>query len=255
MNILLEIYNKIILNETVSVNSVTDSIKNRYRVTINYEGDPSHGIAPGIRTIEVYAYGLTKAGNPVIRAYQPYGDTVTTVPSWKFFRIDRIKKWSPTYSLVTKPAPGFNPNGDKSMSTVYSIANFSEVPNISNMTGPKQSPRIVGKLDNIEKILADREKERQRNKEQHKILSNKPVYKNKIQEPEIKAVDKITNQEPETNKSKIQEPPIEPEVKGVDNKQNVFKPEGEMSELEKIKDLNRRIDNARKIDLNSIPKR
>lgn len=85
------------LIESVSINSITDSIKNLYQVVINYEGDPDHGIAPGKRVIEVYAYGLTKSGNPVIRAYQPYGDTASTVPEWKFFRLDRIKSWSPTY--------------------------------------------------------------------------------------------------------------------------------------------------------------
>jgi len=161
VNLLLEIFNKLILNESVNTNSVTDAIKNRYRVTINYEGDPSHGVAPGIRTIEVYAYGLTKAGNPVIRAYQPYGDTVTKVPSWKFFRLDRVKSWKPTYSLVTKPAAGFNPNGDRTMSVVYEIANFSNTVNTTNTTGPK----IVGKLDNIGDILADRNKEKFRNKQ------------------------------------------------------------------------------------------
>ena len=75
------------LIESVSINSITDSIKNLYQVVINYEGDPAHGIAPGKRVIEVQAYGLTKSGNPVIRAYQPYGDTASTVPEWKFFRL------------------------------------------------------------------------------------------------------------------------------------------------------------------------
>ena len=260
MNLLLEIYSKLILNESVSPNSVTDSIKNKYRVTINYEGDPAHGIAPGIRTIEIYAYGLTKAGNPVIRAYQPYGDTVSTVPSWKFFRLDRVKTWKPTYSLVTQPAPGFNPNGDKSMSEVYTIADFNQTPDITNATGPKQSPKKVGQLDNIEKILADREKEKQRNKEQGQII-NRPQAP--IQKPEVKGP-KINGSE----ENKSQEIP-EPEVSGVKAEPenvgpkqtpetpetpNTFKTKGE-EELDKIKDLNKRLDNARKIDLSTIPKR
>lgn len=79
--ILQEIYSKLFLTEGVSITSVSDAIKGRYRVTINYKGDPKHGIAPGLRTIETYVYGLTKAGNPCIRAYQPYGDTASKVPS------------------------------------------------------------------------------------------------------------------------------------------------------------------------------
>ncbi len=266
MNLLLEIYNKIILNESVSSNSVTDSIKNKYRVTINYEGDPSHGVAPGLRTIEVYAYGLTKAGNPVIRAYQPYGDTVSTVPNWKFFRLDRIKTWKPTYALVTQPAPGFNPNGDKSMSEVYTVADFNQTTDISNATGPKQSPKKVGQLDNIEKILADREKEKKRGKEYSKIINRpsapiqKPTPKEpningseenksqEISEPEVLGV----NQEPETIGPK--ETPESPKTPNEINNGNTFKTKGE-EELDKVKDLNRRLDNARKIDLSTIPRR
>ena len=76
MNILQEIYQKLFLAEAVaSVASVNDAIKGRYQVTINYKGDPKHGIAPGLRTIQIYVYGLTKVGNPCVRAYQPYGDT------------------------------------------------------------------------------------------------------------------------------------------------------------------------------------
>lgn len=264
MNLLYEIFNKLILKESISVNSITDSIEKRYRVAINYEGDPEHGIAPGLRTIEVYAYGLTKAGNPVIRAYQPYGDTASEVPNWKFFRLDRITSWKPTYSIVTRPAKGFNEHGDKSMSVVYSIANFSQTPDISNTTGPKQSPKIVGKLDNIESILADREKEKQRRKEQNKVISKftKPsISTNKINEPQIDGIENITPQ-------KIKEPEIispdqesEPMTGQKDLSSNekpendIFKPNGELNQLEKVKDLNRRIDQARKIDLDKIPKK
>lgn len=262
MNKLLEIFNKLILKESVSVNSIEDSIKNRYRVVINYEGDPSHGIAPGIRTIEVYAYGLTKAGNPVIRAFQPYGDTASKVPNWKFFRIDRIKSWKPTYSLVTKPANGFNPDGDRSMSVVYSIANFSDDIDISNMTGPKQTPKVVGQLDNIEKILADREKDKKNRQQQmSKAMTAKPKPEKLNTEPQISGLTQNNGQtieEPKINGIEdIKKDSIKPEVIQNQNteKPNVFKPEGELSQLDKIKDLNRRLDQARKIDLSSIPKK
>lgn len=255
MNLLFEIYNKIVLNETVSVNSVTDSINNRYRVTINYEGDPSHGIAPGPRTIEVYAYGLTSSGNPVIRAYQPYGDTASKVPSWKFFRLDRVKSWKATYSLVTKPAPGFNPDGDGSMSTVYSIANFNNDTNLDNKTGPKQTFKQVGTLDNFDKVTADRDRERKNKTEYNKIVNNQnqpeqpnvdntPYIKNNnIPEPKIDGIDNTT--------SSVSDNAIN-NVLGTD--QTLYKTKGE-EELDKVKDLNRRLDNARKIDLNTYNKK
>lgn len=229
-NLLLEIYRELFLTESVvNAQNISDIIKSRNEVTINYEGDPEHGVAPGIRTIQVYVYGLTKAGNPVIRAYQPYGDTASEVPEWKMFRLDRIKQWKPTFSIFSKPAPKFNPNGDKSMSVVYDIVNFEE-PATQNLTGPKQTYKPIGQLDNIDKILADREKEQQKNKEYNKIV-------------------KIPNYKPEL--------PKEPEIKGVPNKTKepeLYKTQGD-EELQRMKDLNKRMDNIKTIDLTKIPKR
>lgn len=200
--ILQEIYSKLFLTEGVSVSSVTDAIKGRYKVTINYKGDPKHGIAPGLRTIEAYVYGLTKSGNPCIRAYQPYGDTASKVPSWKLFRLDRIISWKPTFALITKPAPKFNPNGDGSMSKVFSIINFKTPTGTNNVDGPKQKFKQVGQLDDIEKVLADREKEKQRDKQFGKVINTpqKPVLNKNIPEP-------VINNEPNTST------PKQPEVK------------------------------------------
>ena len=64
---ILESLNKILLQESVSINSVNDAIDAHTRIIINYH-TKGEDIATGARIIEVYAYGLTKAGNPVIRA-------------------------------------------------------------------------------------------------------------------------------------------------------------------------------------------
>lgn len=142
MYLLEKILKKIFLNESVSVNDVTQSIDNHNRVIINYhsKGEDKN---TGARVIEVYAYGLTKAGNPVIRAFQPYGDTTSRVPSWKFFRLDRITAWKQTKQQFNRPADfyykglgDFNPNGDETMSVVYKIAKFGDEMNIPN-SGPK----------------------------------------------------------------------------------------------------------------------
>lgn len=130
MELLENIYNKILLTESVDVDDVNDAIDNHKRVIINYHtrGEDNN---TGARVIEVYAYGLTKAGNPVIRCFQPYGDTTSRVPSWKFFRLDRISEWQPTEQTFNRPADfyyknlgEFNPNGDETMSIVYKIAKF-----------------------------------------------------------------------------------------------------------------------------------
>ena len=119
-----------ILTENVEIGKVNDAINRTYEVVINYNsgGDNS---ASGERIIQPVAYGLTKAGNPVIRAFQPYGDTKTKTPAWKFFRLDRIESWKPKFKQTFEEPPGinaaegtYNPNGDGSMSTVLNMAVF-----------------------------------------------------------------------------------------------------------------------------------
>lgn len=121
------------LDETATPQQVMDAIKKRYEVKITYAGD-ENGKGKGVRLIQPVAYGKSKAGNPVIRAFQPFGDTTTKVPHWKLFRLDRIDKWSGLRNrkFDTPPAQQwggnaqgvFNPNGDKSMAEVYMVADF-----------------------------------------------------------------------------------------------------------------------------------
>lgn len=44
----------------------------------------------------------------------------------EIFRLDRILDWRPTGQYFTQARPDFNPNGDRSMSVVYDIANFND---------------------------------------------------------------------------------------------------------------------------------
>ena len=121
-----------VLNEGVSIKEINDAINSHCRVIINYHTNGKNKRI-GPRIIEVYAYGLSQSGNPVIRAFQPYGDTTTRIPSWKLFRLDRISTWRKTnqhfehsadfyYNNVGK----FNSEGDGSMSVVYKVSNFKQ---------------------------------------------------------------------------------------------------------------------------------
>ena len=116
---LYNLYSELILENTAR-NSIMDAIDKHYRVRIYYAGDDN--TAAGARTIEVYAYGMSKGGNQVIRAYQVFGDTKTIIPQWKLFRVDRITRWEPTGWTFDEPVsdrdpsiPRYNPNGDSSM--------------------------------------------------------------------------------------------------------------------------------------------
>ena len=144
MKTLKTILNEMLIVESASVEDVDSAIDKHERIIVNYhtKGEDKH---TGARVIEVYAYGLTKAGNPCIRVFQPYGDSTTTVPNWKFMRLDIISAWKPTGQIFTRPADfyyknlgNFNPNGDDTMSVVYKIAKFGnneQLPQSDN--GPK----------------------------------------------------------------------------------------------------------------------
>ncbi len=116
-----------VITEDVEIGKVNDAIARTYEVKINYQSDNDN--ASGERIIQPVAYGLTKSGNPVIRAYQPFGDTQSSVPAWKFFLLSGIQSWKPLYKRIFRKAPeGFNPNDDKTMSVVYKIAKFNKTP-------------------------------------------------------------------------------------------------------------------------------
>lgn len=122
---ILESYVLSLLQESfASEQDIKDAIKGRNRVILNYKGDPAHGVAPGVRYADIYSYIETKAGNLAIRAYQPMGDTASSVPSWKLFRVDRITNWKSLPYINKEPAEGFNPNGDKQANRIISIANY-----------------------------------------------------------------------------------------------------------------------------------
>ena len=164
-----DIINKLILNESVSIADVNNVIDRHKRVIINYhtKGEDKN---TGARVVEVYAYGLTKAGNPVIRCFQPYGDTTSRVPSWKFFRLDRISAWKEMNQTFNRPADffykglgEFNPNGDDTMNVVYKIAKFGNNNMINTeIQTPKKGPRMKSSSTELYKTDTERGMERLR---------------------------------------------------------------------------------------------
>lgn len=146
---------KTFLNEGIAtVSNVNDAIDNLRQVEIRYNSG-GESVATGRRIIYPVAYGVTKSGNPVIRAFEPYGDTKTKTPAWKFFRLDRIKKWRPlSKTFDGSELQGFNENGDETMSIVYNIANIPGRP--KKVSFPKIGNEPITKTDISPK---EREKE------------------------------------------------------------------------------------------------
>lgn len=105
---------------------VVNAINNMLRVRISYN-DEKGGKGKRERFIYPVAYGLTKRGNPAIRAFQTAGSTKRGVPKWKLFLFDRIFAWSngkrsyKEYAENLK-ALGFNETGDLGMTEIFAIA-------------------------------------------------------------------------------------------------------------------------------------
>ena len=138
LELLLEKYSKDellqLLNEDATPQQVKDAIKKRYKAEIYYYDPNTKG--SDRRVIEPVAYGLSKGHNPVVRAFQPMGDTRSESPEWKMFRLDRIRQWKPLKNNTFQEPPGpeypkslqdkkYNPNGDKGMSVCYLNADFT----------------------------------------------------------------------------------------------------------------------------------
>lgn len=126
-----------IIYEGVSNDQINNALDNHKYVVVNYEG--TDGTHNGPRMIQIGAFGCTSAGHPVIRAYEPFGDTKTKVPHWKYLRVDRISSWRETDKTFNELPELFNPNGDDSMSVVYNIAKFDGQDGMSS--APTSSPK------------------------------------------------------------------------------------------------------------------
>lgn len=111
-----------------SFDQVTNSIKNKNLVTIYYSGEDNGG--KGLRVIEPYCVGVSKAGNKVLRAWEREGASFTAqkgeqpLPGWRLFRLDRIGNYSvDPKEVFTEPKPLYNPN-DKGMVGIKVCAQF-----------------------------------------------------------------------------------------------------------------------------------
>lgn len=155
MSLLKEILEEsFLLREDASVDAINTAVRNMHPATIIYSGPSGEG--NGERKIYPVAYGISTAGNPVVRAFQAQGSTSSEVPSWKFFRIDRIRDWRNDNSVTFNPEElnGFNEGGDEQIETLYAISP------IGNVRQPEQKPEEP--------------------KEPEKILTGHPVRKGEV---------------------------------------------------------------------------
>ena len=126
----MKLYNtfKSLILEVASIDSITDAIKKRQKVIVYYDGDEPGG--RGLREIEPVCFGYSKADNPILRVWDSEGASHTgykgeqPIPGWRIFRLDKILSFKPTGEVFNQPQPGYNPNGDKSMTRVIINVKF-----------------------------------------------------------------------------------------------------------------------------------
>lgn len=128
---LFNTYKKLIV-EAASIDEIVRTIKQRKRVIIYYDGDEPGG--KGLRIVEPVCYGYSKAGNPVLRAWDVEGASHRAylgekpLPSWRMFRIDKTFTFNRNGEKFSELPADYNPNGDKSMTQVYINAKLGQTP-------------------------------------------------------------------------------------------------------------------------------
>lgn len=149
------ILEKLLLRESASPEQICKAIDNHSYVIINYHTDGKDDNT-GSRIIMPVAYGLSTASNPVVRAYQPMGDTTSILNKWKLFRLDRISYWEETKKQFEKndlpqnALQQFNNDGDESMKIVNKLISFNNQLDATNgvNVGPKTKEKVDATINN-----------------------------------------------------------------------------------------------------------
>ena len=90
---------------------LVDAINNRRVLYLFYGGH--------LRTVEPHAYGLSRAGNPVLRCYQTSGGSRSGgIPDWRLMALSDISDVRETGDMFSSARPGYR-RGDKGMTHIY----------------------------------------------------------------------------------------------------------------------------------------
>lgn len=121
----MELYNlaESLILEVAAKGNVMNAMRKRRIVELYYDDDEDPG-GKEKRFVQMYCYGISKAGNEVVRVYQVGGDTKTIQPGWKLFRTDRIDRMKVLGGTFDEAKPLFNPTGDKDMIKINYITKF-----------------------------------------------------------------------------------------------------------------------------------
>ena len=112
-----------------TMQTLEDSINNKFVCTIYYKGERAGLIDDGYRYIEPYTLGTNHKGNTILRAWLIKGKSrlgridPKQVPGWRLYRIDRISSISVSLEKFTIPKKGYN-HEDSHMEEILYAAKF-----------------------------------------------------------------------------------------------------------------------------------
>lgn len=115
----------LLLTEAAPQDSVlVKAINDKKIIAIYYKGDRENSAGWRTGVIPV-CFGLTD-GKKYLRVWQTAGKTLTEVPGWKLFRVDRIRNLNVLSSKTADKVPDsrFNPSGDRQIQNILAIAKF-----------------------------------------------------------------------------------------------------------------------------------
>lgn len=94
-----------------TINLVREAIQSRKCLSIQYGGHH--------RVVEVHAVGITKDGNPIVKAWQVSGESQSGNPTpWKHFRLDRASFISLSDQDSEAPRDGYVPD-DRCFNVIF----------------------------------------------------------------------------------------------------------------------------------------
>lgn len=101
--ITISTHHPIDMGAMASINLAREAIQSKKCLSIQYGGYD--------RVVEVHALGITKDGNPIVKAWQLSGGSNGNGPSaWKHFRLDRASHISLLDQESDAPREGYAPN-------------------------------------------------------------------------------------------------------------------------------------------------
>lgn len=165
---------------------IIDAIKKMRRVRIVYNDQEHDYRGKRTRYILPVAYGISKSGNPVIRAFQTAGSTKRGNGKWKFFRLDRIISWSNSTRSFKRFAEflksqNLNLNWDDGMTKIFALSPICNqnnlIPQTTNPIDDKPiTPNDVTPSVNIGRKEGTKEIPQQQNynSQQATNIDNKP---------------------------------------------------------------------------------